>query len=89
METCNDPKLVLPAPKLDDIVAAIEKFAKEPRLIGHLHGYLVWVNPAMPWLNIEFRDAGGMVLLRAPVDHPYLKGTKLERVARAALGLET
>lgn len=88
METSNDPKLCPPAPTLADVTAAVNKFMREPRMIGMLHGYSVWVNPAMPWLNIEFRDPKDQcVMLRAPVDHPYLKGTKLESVARAALGL--
>lgn len=89
METCNDPKLVEPAPTADELLQAIERFVKQRRPIGVLHGYMVWVNPEMPYLNIELCDSAGMVLLRFPVDHPNLKGSKIERIARAALGLET
>jgi hypothetical protein len=88
-QTSTDPELVAPTPTLEEMLAAIEKFAQQPRMIGTLQGCAVWVNPAMPYLNIEFRCLkDGTVLMRAPVDHPYLKGTKLECVARAALMLE-
>lgn len=87
-QTSNDPKLCPPEPTAEEIVAAIEKFAATPRPIGSLHGFTVWVNPAMPLFNIEFRDPKtSEVLLRFSVDHPNIQGTKIERVARAALGL--
>jgi hypothetical protein len=86
--TSTDPKRVKkPAPTLEEICKAVEDWAKQARMIGILYGHAVWVTPDMPHLNVELRDANDMVLMRFPVDHPFLDGTKLQQVARKALNL--
>lgn len=68
----------------DEIIKAIEEFAKGPHLIGNLMGLLVYVDKRPPGA-IEFHHGDGRVQ-RVSVDHPYLKGTKIEAAARRALG---
>lgn len=67
----------------DEIIAALERFIKGPRIIGNLHGYLVYVDDSLPPGMIEIR--AGENTMRFPVDHPYIQGTSLEKAARDAL----
>lgn len=67
----------------EEIIAALERFIKGPRIIGNLHGYPVYVDDSLPPGMIEIR--AGENTMRFSVDHPYIQGTKLEEVARAAL----
>jgi hypothetical protein len=68
----------------DDIIKAIMEFARGPRLIGNLMGFLVYVDDSLPPGSIEFHHSDGRVQ-RVSIDHPYIKGTKLEAEARLSL----
>lgn len=61
----------------DDIVQALREFIKGPHLIGNLMGCPVYVDASLPPGIIEIRQSDGRTL-RVSVDHPYIRGTKLE-----------
>lgn len=71
----------------EELVKAVMEFARGPRLIGNLMGLLVYVDHSIPPGQIEFRHADGRVQ-RVSIDHPYIKGTKLEAAARRGDGEE-
>jgi hypothetical protein len=68
----------------DEIVKAVMEFAKGPKLIGNLMGLLVYVDNSVPPGQVQIHHKGGRVQTFS-VDHPYIKGTKLEDAARRAL----
>lgn len=69
----------------DDIVKAVMEFTKGPQLIGNLMGFLVYVDNSVRPGEIEIHHKGGRIQ-RFSIDHPYIRGTKLEAEARRVLG---
>lgn len=64
-----------------ELLKRIQDFMNDsPRPIGNFMGFPVYVDHAMSPAEIKIQ-AGGQ-LLRFSVDHPYIKGTKIEAAAR-------
>jgi hypothetical protein len=71
---------------LQDVTKAIEAAFAQPRYIGELHGFPVYIDQRLASGTIEVRDArSGEVKLRFSVGHPHIQGTAIERAARAAM----
>ena len=67
-------------PSIEDML----KIMNEPRLVGHMGGIEVWVDPSVPDNQVQFRHGKDVVAFS--VDHPYIQGTSLEASVRRALG---
>jgi hypothetical protein len=70
---------------VEDVVRMCEELASEPRCIGELMGCPVFVDPTVSPGEIVIKSPDQE--LRFSVDHRYIRGTKIERAARLALGL--
>jgi hypothetical protein len=67
-----------PEPTLDEMLAGVEQAFRIPMPIGTLHGEVVMLNRWERTLSIGN--------IHCSVDHPYLKGTKIQDAALEALG---
>ena len=69
-----------PSPTVAEILDAIKELAAQPRLAGSLMGMPVYVSGSIPDQVLEIRGAHQTVRFR--LDHPLIKGTKIERALR-------
>lgn len=70
-----------PTQTAEQMLAAIEKVFSAPRLVGSLMGAPVYVSSRVPDQVVEIHGKDQVVRFR--LDHPYVKGTKLERDLRS------
>lgn len=70
-------------PSAREMLLSASKLLCEPRPIGSLYGFPVYVDPSMQPGLIEIRGAGAPV--RFAVDHPYIDGTEIQKAALKAL----
>lgn len=76
----NSNNTTEPGRTAEEILTAIDDLLERPRLVGSLLGFPVYASGRIPDQVIEIRSANQT--LRFRLDHPYIKGTKLERDLR-------
>lgn len=76
-------------PSVDVMLMAVDRLAQAPVLIGTLHGCNVYADRSVAEGVVKVVDPlNGHEMLRFSVNHQYIKGTKIQEAARAALRLD-
>lgn len=71
-------------PSVREMITGAEKLLREPRLIGTLFGFPVYVDPSADPGVIEIRG-GANGTVRFAVDHPFINGQEIQSAALKAL----